>query len=171
MLFGSLSMYRISDWKSVFSEIWRHCFIVSALLLRSPLPLGFPIFFFFLFNSCSESIWGLLALASSFMLTWYGSIFFFLFWLHLLPGEVSGPGIEPAPQQRPELLQWQCQSLNLLHHKGTPVWIYFQLLLWALSGFFYSRNSYPQVSGYLVLLKLPSPAPLISLLWTKLGLC
>ena len=29
--------------------------------------------------------------------------------------------IEPMPQQQPELLQWQCQVLNLLCHRGTPV--------------------------------------------------
>lgn len=30
-----------------------------------------------------------------------------------------GPGIEPLPQQRPELLQWQCGMLNLLRCKRT----------------------------------------------------
>ena len=30
-------------------------------------------------------------------------------------------GIEPEPQQQPELLQGQYQVLNLLHHKGTHI--------------------------------------------------
>ena len=35
--------------------------------------------------------------------------------------EVPGPGIKLVPQQWPKLLQWQCQVLNPLHHKGTPM--------------------------------------------------
>ena len=35
--------------------------------------------------------------------------------------EVAGAGTEPVPQQQPEPLQWECQILNPLHHKGTPV--------------------------------------------------
>ena len=34
--------------------------------------------------------------------------------------EISGPGIQPAPQQLPDLLQWQCRNLNLLCHERTP---------------------------------------------------
>ena len=34
--------------------------------------------------------------------------------------EVPGPGIEPVPQQWHRLPQWQCLTLNLLHHKGIP---------------------------------------------------
>ena len=33
--------------------------------------------------------------------------------------EVPWLGTEPEPKQLPELLQWQCWILNLLHHKGT----------------------------------------------------
>ena len=33
---------------------------------------------------------------------------------------VPRPGIKPATQQCPELLQWQCWILNPMHHKGTP---------------------------------------------------
>ena len=33
---------------------------------------------------------------------------------------VHRPGIEPTPQQWPELLQWPCQILNLLYHRGIP---------------------------------------------------
>ena len=42
-----------------------------------------------------------------------------LFWPCLWHVEVPGPGIESMPQQLPELLQWQHQTLNLLCHKGT----------------------------------------------------
>ena len=35
--------------------------------------------------------------------------------------EVPGLGIEPKPQQRPKLLQWQCWILNPLYHKGMPL--------------------------------------------------
>ena len=40
----------------------------------------------------------------------------FLFWLHLSHMEVPRPGIKAVPQQRPELLQRQCQILNPLPH-------------------------------------------------------
>ena len=33
--------------------------------------------------------------------------------------EVPQAGIEPMPQQRPQLLQWQCWTLNLLHYRET----------------------------------------------------
>ena len=45
----------------------------------------------------------------------------FFFWLCSWHMEVSGPRLKPSPQQQPEPLQWQCQILNLLHHKGTPM--------------------------------------------------
>ena len=54
--------------------------------------------------------------------------FFFFFPLHLQHGEVSGPGIQPSPQQWPRPLQ-QCQILNpLSHHKGNPTLCF--LILW-----------------------------------------
>ena len=31
--------------------------------------------------------------------------------------------IETVPQQWPEPLQWQCQVLNPLGDKGTPLWV------------------------------------------------
>ena len=34
--------------------------------------------------------------------------------------EVPRPGVEPASQQQPKPLQWQCWILNALHHKETP---------------------------------------------------
>ena len=46
----------------------------------------------------------------------------YLFWPHPQHVEVPGPGIEPMPQQLP--LQWQCQILNLLCHKRTPLKIF-----------------------------------------------
>ena len=56
-----------------------------------------------------------------------GFVFFFFFflavsllWLHPQPVEVLGPGIEPAPQQGPELLQRQHQVPSPLPHQGTP---------------------------------------------------
>ena len=45
--------------------------------------------------------------------------FFFFFWQHLWHMEFPRPGIKPALQQWPDPLQWQCQILNLLHHKRT----------------------------------------------------
>ena len=39
------------------------------------------------------------------------------FWQHV---EIPGPRIKSVPQQWSEPLQWQCQVLNLLCHKGTP---------------------------------------------------
>ena len=45
--------------------------------------------------------------------------FFFLFWPHLRPAEIPGPGIEPVPKQWPELLRWQWWILNPLCHKRT----------------------------------------------------
>ena len=50
-----------------------------------------------------------------------GSPFSYFFWPHPQHAEVPGPGIKPVPQQQPELLQWQCQILNLLNHTGTPL--------------------------------------------------
>ena len=41
-------------------------------------------------------------------------------WLHRWHVAVSGPGIEPMPQQWPKMLQWQCWILNQLCHQGTP---------------------------------------------------
>lgn len=49
-------------------------------------------------------------------------IFFFLFfWLYPWHVKVPGLGMEPTPQQRPELLQWKCQFLNPLSRKRTPI--------------------------------------------------
>ena len=54
------------------------------------------------------------------------SLFYFIFWLHLWHVEVLRPGIKPKPRQQPKPQQWQCQSLNLLSHQGTP----FSLIFW-----------------------------------------
>ena len=43
----------------------------------------------------------------------------FVFWPGGQHVEVPGPGIQPLPQQWPELLRRQRQILNLLHHKRT----------------------------------------------------
>ena len=48
------------------------------------------------------------------------------FWLCPQHVEFPEPGIKPVPQ-RPEPLQWQCQILNLLSHRRTPI----------LKGFFF----------------------------------
>ena len=48
-------------------------------------------------------------------------LFFFfknVFWLCPCHVQVPGPGIKHLPQQWPELLQWQYQILNPLHHQG-----------------------------------------------------
>ena len=45
---------------------------------------------------------------------------FFIFSTLHVDVEVLGLGIEPTPQP-PEPQQWQCQVLNLLYNKGTPV--------------------------------------------------
>ena len=50
----------------------------------------------------------------------YCLFLFLFFWLHQHV-QVLGPEIQFAPQQPPKPLQWQCQILNLLHHKRTPV--------------------------------------------------
>ena len=51
-----------------------------------------------------------------------GFFFSFSFFLpHLQLFEVPGPGIKLAPQQWPELLQWQHQILKLLYHRRTPI--------------------------------------------------
>ena len=42
---------------------------------------------------------------------------FFLATRHV---EVPRPRIKPAPKQQHELLWWQCQILNPMHHKRTP---------------------------------------------------
>ena len=39
-----------------------------------------------------------------------------------------GPGIEPAPQQQCELLQYQCWILSPLHDKGMPIYCFYILL-------------------------------------------
>ena len=48
-------------------------------------------------------------------------LFLFLFWPHVQHVEIPRPGVKPMPQHRPKLLQIQCQILNLLHHKRTPM--------------------------------------------------
>ena len=45
------------------------------------------------------------------------------------------PRIEPTPQQQPKLLQWQHQTLNLLHHKKTPKIANFLKLLFSEISF------------------------------------
>ena len=53
-------------------------------------------------------------------------IFFFI-WLGPWQVEVSKPGFEPAPQQRPEAGQWQHQILHSLPRKSTPSFLIFLL--------------------------------------------
>ena len=71
---------------------------------------------------CSEEwvgIWD----SHSFFLFFFNMAFmtlFLIFWLHPWYVDVSRRGIKPVSQQRPERLQWPCQILNPLHHKGTP---------------------------------------------------
>ena len=52
-----------------------------------------------------------------------------LFWPHLPLLEVPGSGIEPEPQQRPELLQGQCWILSLLCHTRTCSFLWFWFFL------------------------------------------
>ena len=55
----------------------------------------------------------------------FSSLFFCLFWpcpQHVEDVEVPKSGTEPAPQQQPGLLQWQRWILNLVHHKRTSFW-------------------------------------------------
>ena len=80
------------------------------------------------FAQAVPSAWN--ALPSDSPLGWLPHLFLFLllllfcfvfnFWLHPRHVEIPRPGIKPALQQWPKPLQWQCQTLNLLHHKGTP---------------------------------------------------
>ena len=46
---------------------------------------------------------------------------FIYFWLHPRHVEVPEPERKPASQQQPKLLQWQCQILNLLHHRENSI--------------------------------------------------
>ena len=50
---------------------------------------------------------------------------FVYFWLCLQHVEVPGPGIKPSSQQLPELLQWQYWILNLIHHRRTPMCVFY----------------------------------------------
>ena len=52
----------------------------------------------------------------------FGGILFVLFWLCLRHVEVPGPGIKPAPQQWPELLQWQHQVLTHCTTRELPTY-------------------------------------------------
>ena len=54
------------------------------------------------------------------MSVWLLALFFFFLGCTLSMWKSPWPGTEPAPKQRPEPLQWQCQILNSLHHRGTP---------------------------------------------------
>ena len=62
-------------------------------------------------------------------------------YFHSHPGhaEVSRPGIKPTPQQQPtpELLQWQCQILNPLHLKRTPLELLINYLIYDLKKHFF----------------------------------
>ena len=49
---------------------------------------------------------------------------FFFSLPRLWHAEVPKPGVKPTPQQRPEPLQWQCQILNPLCHKKTPLLLF-----------------------------------------------
>lgn len=53
------------------------------------------------------------------------NLFFLSFWGKATPAawhmEVSGPGFEPRPQQRPKPQQRQCHILHPIGHQGTPV--------------------------------------------------
>ena len=42
------------------------------------------------------------------------------FWPHPRHVEILRPGVKPAPQQWPELLQWKHWIFNALGHQGTP---------------------------------------------------
>ena len=67
--------------------------------------------------------------------------FFFFFFFFLLATlqymEVPRSGMEPAPQQHLELLQWQRWILNLWPHKGTPDFPFLQghQLQWSRAHF------------------------------------
>ena len=70
-------------------------------------------------SSYKESAWSGVAAVTCSMCRFEGWLFFPFFFLWLCPWhvEVSGPWINPTPQQWPELLQWQHWSLDLLCHK------------------------------------------------------
>ena len=66
------------------------------------------------------------------------SLFFFFFPMPVVCGS-SWATYQTEPQQWPGPLQWQCQIINPLHHKGTPsFWFWFAFLWWLaiLSIFF-----------------------------------
>ena len=87
------------------------------------------------------SSWILVRFVNHWAVTGPPYLFIYLFissWLHPRHVEVPRPGIEPAPQQRPEPLRWQCWIVNPLCHKGTPIlWLFFMVSLeaWKLLRF------------------------------------
>lgn len=60
-----------------------------------------------------------------------------LFCLFFFARGLPRPGIEPKPQQQPEMLQWQHQTLNLLCHKRAPITIFYRLLIRIHSTYIY----------------------------------
>ena len=52
----------------------------------------------------------------------------FFFLATLWHEEISRPETGPEPEQQPEALQWQHWVLNLLHHKGTPIFSFLRNL-------------------------------------------
>ena len=52
--------------------------------------------------------------------------FIFVFWPHPQHVEVPGPGMDPAPQQWPELEQWQRLILNPLEPPGNSLSCFFR---------------------------------------------
>ena len=57
---------------------------------------------------------------------------FFFFFGHACGMQklVPGPGIEPAPQQRPKPQQWQCWLLKQLSRQGTPWSEFWNRCIW-----------------------------------------
>ena len=99
-----------------------------------------------------DMINGRYILPTSKTIVWKYCLLFF--WPRPWHTEVPGPGIEPAPWQRPKPLQWQRWILNLLSHMGTlrnitsfqsknPFWS-FQLNL----NIFWSRNHLRQIRQF-----------------------
>ena len=86
---------------------------------------------------------------------------FILFWLHLPPApqiwKFLGPGIEPAPQQLPEPLQWQRWILTLLLHEKTLILGVPFVAQWVtnLSSIHEDADSIPGLAQWVKDLELP----------------
>ena len=92
---------------AIFTLQGHRCIVVTETLW----PPQLKCLLFDLFQKCADPWIRLLTFFSCILFLW--SFFFLASPGHLGHAEVPRAGIKPVP------LQWQCYTLNLLHHKGT----------------------------------------------------